>query len=309
MLFSGQFYHGRAAAVLEVTGDDASGYLQSQFSNDLAHLETGGISYGFWLNRKGAVQADSFIALSEDRYIITSYFVPAGDLSDMVSAHIIADDVTVADVTAEYACVVFMGSGLDTLLLDLELANPQYGRLAMLPDGGFGFHGRRGGEANMDYFLPAQAAKTVADAAHACGWAEMSIDGLHAKRISAGIPAVPYDLGDSDLPQEAGVENDGVSFTKGCYLGQETMARLHAMGTVRRSLYLIRGNGQVPDVPANLYTNGTRVGRVGCAATAGSGQWQALAILPDRKVPPGSVLTIDTEGTCPVHYERPSLKK
>jgi folate-binding protein YgfZ len=73
---------------------------------------------------------------------------------------------------------------------------------------------------------------------------------------------VPVDLGPGDLPGEAGLEEMAISYTKGCYLGQEVMARLTSMGQVRRRLMRVRGPWQVPAVPAALWQNSKQVGEL-----------------------------------------------
>ena len=74
-----QFYSGKNAAVLRVTGEDAANFLQGQFTNDLRGLTTGGAVYGLWLNQKGKVLADSFViaGASAGEFWIVSYHVAA----------------------------------------------------------------------------------------------------------------------------------------------------------------------------------------------------------------------------------------
>jgi hypothetical protein len=91
-------------------------------------------------------------------------------------------------------------------------------------------------------------------------------------RIEAGIPSVPRDLGPDDLPNEGGLEHDAISYTKGCYLGQEVMARLRTMGRVRRRLLRVAGSAKAPEqLPAPLFAEGKKIGELRSAARTATG--------------------------------------
>jgi tRNA-modifying protein YgfZ len=112
------------------------------------------------------------------------------------------------------------------------------------------------------------------------GLADVSAEELERVRIAAGIPRVPQDIGMGDLPNEGGLDVVGISYTKGCYLGQEVMARLKAMGTVRRRLVRVRGAGRgVPAVPCALLQGEKRVGELRSAVSDGEGGFIGLAMV------------------------------
>ncbi len=90
-------------------------------------------------------------------------------------------------------------------------------------------------------------------------------------REASGLPAVPADIGPTELPNEGGLENEAISFTKGCYLGQEVMARLKSMGQVRRRLLRLRGKGESPARGAALHQAGRRIGEMKTAVRVGDG--------------------------------------
>src|SRR5690606_5418111 len=103
---------------------------------------------------------------------------------------------------------------------------------------------------------------------------------LERVRIQAGVPAVPRDLGIGDLPAEGGLDEEAISFTKGCYLGQEVMARLRSMGRVRRRLMRVSSpQGACPAVPADVYHGDRRIGEVRSAVALPAGGWVGLAML------------------------------
>jgi folate-binding protein YgfZ len=110
------------------------------------------------------------------------------------------------------------------------------------------------------------------------GGVALSTGEVERERIAAGIPAVPMDLGLADLPNEGGLETEAISYTKGCYLGQEVMARLKAMGQVRRRLRRVRGTGEPPPRPTALYQAARKLGELRSAARDGA-DWIGLAML------------------------------
>jgi tRNA-modifying protein YgfZ len=115
--------------------------------------------------------------------------------------------------------------------------------------------------------------------------------------LAAGVPAIPAEFGPSDLPQEAELEHTAISFTKGCYLGQEVMARLHAMGQVRRRLVRVGGVGAVPVAGAELQQNARRQGELRATAPTADGQaWIGLALVNLLGLDLGAPLTVASSG-------------
>jgi folate-binding protein YgfZ len=97
-------------------------------------------------------------------------------------------------------------------------------------------------------------------------------------RILAAIPSVPGDIGPSDLPNEGGLDVDAISYSKGCYLGQEVMARIKSLGRVRRTLVRVAGTGAPPPLPAPLWQSGRKEGELRSAAVTGDG-YVGLALI------------------------------
>ena len=111
----------RPAAVLRVGGEDAFTFLQGQFTNDLRELHTKDAVYGLWLNHKGRVIADSFVRQrGHDEFLIMSYFCPAELIRERLEAFIIADDVTIENVTSEWRGITLLGAAFSEIGTDWD---------------------------------------------------------------------------------------------------------------------------------------------------------------------------------------------
>ena len=252
------------AAVLLVIGADAAAFLQGQFTQELRQGGERAVRYGLWLNHKGKVLADSF-ALREtaERWWLVSYFSRAAVIKERLESYIIADDVNVEDMSAGWKGLVVTGSGAELWLGSRFGKVPSPG--AFENGTGVVFHGRRGVPA-FEWLVPADVGPPVQ------GVGLGTAEDLERWRIENAVPAVGRDLGAGDLPNEAGLDADAVSYTKGCYLGQEVMARLKSMGQVRRGLIRVHGSGAAPSVlPAALYVGEKRVGELRSAIDVDAG--------------------------------------
>jgi folate-binding protein YgfZ len=282
----GLFWY-RPAAWLRVTGPDAEAFLQGQFTNDLRLLSTQPAVYGLWLNVKGKVLADSFVLRDREpgTFWIGSYASPAAVIRERLESFIIADDVTIADETADWAAVSLIGPETISRFSPETVAE------------GFVFPGRRLPSDNFEWIYPVAAQLHVQ--ARLAGFPELTQLTLDYRRIAAVIPSVPADIGPGDLPNEGGLEIDAISFTKGCYLGQEVMARLKSMGRVRRRLLRVRGAADaVPAVPASLFAGDRNVGELRSAIAEPVGGWIGLALLSLPNVTAGVALAL-AAGTTP----------
>jgi folate-binding protein YgfZ len=244
------FHFWRPATWLHVAGPDAFSFLQGQFSNDLRALEGGGTVYGLWLNQKGRVLADSFVlkGAKPGAFWVGSYFSSAALVRERLESHLIADEVEIDDQTAHWhGMTIFGATG------------------AVVADGHevISFPGRRAASPATEWLATTEPARP--------GGRALTDAEMEEMRLAAGIPAVPRDLGPGDLPQEGGLETSAVSFTKGCYLGQEVMARLNSMGTPRRRLFRVKGPAPVISAGTALQQDGRVVGEMRSAVVTATG--------------------------------------
>ena len=263
-----------ASAVLRISGPDANTYLQGQFTQDV-RLKPQNFCYGLWLNQKGKVLADSYILRENtDQHLVFAPRTEAAVLRERLDAYLIADEVDIIDesttwLPAYWWCEAEAGPAVNALsLAGLDWpAPPAFARV----DGAWLFQIAGAPVFTLALLIPAEArdawrARLQTTGATEADWAEAEL-----ARIQAGRIAVPDDVGATDLPNEAGLETSAISYTKGCYLGQEVMSRLKNLGQVRRKLLRVRGPGEPPPRGATLSQAGQRVGEMRSAARSGDG--------------------------------------
>ena len=197
-------------AVVRVTGEDAAAFLQGQCSSDLRSVA---LTDALWLNRKGRVLAHTVIGKQADgSHLLLCPHLAAAEVIAIVTANVIADDVVATDESPLWQKWIVWGA---------EPANAVATAFAT----------KRFGVAAWDVLTPVGVAVPGEPA---------TLAELDALRVAAGVPAVPTDCGANEFPQECGLEA-WVSYTKGCYLGQEVMARIQSMGSLRRILRRVSG--------------------------------------------------------------------
>jgi tRNA-modifying protein YgfZ len=267
------------SAVLRVCGPDANSYLQGQFTQDL-RLAAGESAYGLWLDLKGKVVADSQVLKKGDNeYLVVSFSGKAADLRARLESHLIADEVELEDLTESWAGMLLWGDNAASIA-------PPVGALA--------WPSRRAGPGGRQWLVPAGSAGTIQAA---LGGKAVVADHAAAERsrLRAAIPAVPVDIGPRDLPNEGGLDDVAISYTKGCYLGQEVMARLKNLGQVRRRLHLVRGTGPVPAAGTALYQGERKAGETRSAVADGDG-FLAMAMLSLVHLDPAAGLALAPDG-------------
>lgn len=253
---------GAFSAWIEVSGPDSEVFLQGQGTQDFRRMQPGEVRRSLWLSLKGKVLGESVVLRTERSWWLWSAHTAARVLTERLEEFIIADDVTVTDFGSGWRHWTLVGRNT---LQALELGEPPArGAWRGTAGGGLLFQGRRGLPEVWEWLIPASGGAAVVPP----GVRRLSHEALERARIAAGQPAIPDEFGANDLPQEAGLEHDAISFTKGCYLGQEVMARLHAMGQVRRRLVRLSGDGEPPAVGVELSQGGKRRGEVRAAAVA-----------------------------------------
>jgi len=272
------FFTSLPAAVVRVTGEDALPYLQSQWSVDLSRLAVLSTRMGLRLSIKGKVLcAAQIICLGEEEFLLVSQETAASEIISLLGENIVADEVDFANETSRWAMHFIFGEAAAT-------TRPCPPPPACLADGeGYIFQDPRFEQPTLACLHPRDE---IPHGLSALREAEESQWELH--RIGNHVARVPLEIGETELPQEGGLEGHLIDFDKGCYLGQEVMARIHAMGQVQRTLlpYSCQANPG-KDLPVPLHNDeGKVIGQVKSAfAHPSDPTWVGMALLNNRARP------------------------
>jgi len=273
---------------LLVTGSEAADYLQGQLTNDVEAIEPGEGSYAALLDRKGHMQGDMRVLRPGEGPELRLDTEP--EALAAVRRHLgmykIGRDVDVVDVTGERALLSLIGPRA------VEIAGS-----AALPENACEAVTIAGTEVlavgtaeGIDLIFDAEARDRVTDALLAAGAAEVSPEAAEILRIEAGRPRFGAEMGTETMPAEAGIVEQAVSFTKGCYIGQETVARLHYKGKPNRHLRGLRLSGAA-DPGAALRLGEKEVGTLGGAVVSPALGPIGLAIVR-REAEPGTEIAV-----------------
>jgi tRNA-modifying protein YgfZ len=280
-----------ARGKVDVTGADAADYLQGQVTNDVLALSAGQGCYAALLDPKAHIAADMRIlsAGPADVWLDTE-----PDSLDTVLAHLrmykIGRQVEVADRTAERALLSLLGPASADVAARLAGVRPPEAEHAWLEAAVAGTEVRlvvTG--AGVDLLAPVSARDALWSAVLEAGAAEVGAAAAEVLRVERGIPRHGVDMGPENLPGEAGIVERAVSFTKGCYIGQEPVARMYHRGRPNRSLRGLRLETAIP-AGEPLFAGEREVGRLTSAVESPRLGPIGLAIVR-REVASGDRLT------------------
>jgi tRNA-modifying protein YgfZ len=273
---------------LLVRGSDAAEFLQGQLTNDVEALEPGQGAYAALLDRKGHVQADMRVLRIEPH----SYWIDTEAATrERVARHLemykVGRELEVEDVTADQAILSVIGPAAH----EVTSAPP------LSPEHAHRLDGERrvvATDLGLDLIVPAGSAGEVRAELLGAGGAEVSEKAAEIARVETGRPRCGAEMGEATMPAEAGIVDRAVSFTKGCYIGQEPVARLHYKGKPNRHLRGLRLSAPAAlDDPIRL--GDREVGRIGTVALSPARGPIALAIVR-REASPGDTVAVGEDG-------------
>jgi folate-binding protein YgfZ len=269
-----------ARGKLWLTGTEALDYLQGQVTNDVAALEPRTGCYAALLNHKGKMLTDMRVLRGDDFIWIDTEPEGLAALKRNVSMFSIGRDVRHEDVSDAWVILSLIGPDARAAL---DNAPPETEHSAVL-----GEHGLYvATDLGVDVICRAADANAAREA---LGVEAVSEEAAECLRIESGRPRFSIDVGTETIPQEAGLNERAVSFTKGCYVGQETVARLHYKGKPNRHLRGLRLDAPVEHGDEIRF--GDRVvGEVGSATVSPAHGPIALAVVR-REAEPGADVTV-----------------
>lgn len=282
------------AGRLELIGADRHRFLNAYVTCDVKALAPGQGIYGFFTNPQGRILSDVVVLAHEDRLWLEVAPGEAQALVDHLKKYILADRVQVRTLD-DMVPVTLAGPRAGEALGNLELPAESWQHCRTMVHGTeveLVREGRIGTEAYTLWVSASIADPLVETLLTQPGVREVGEEALEILRVEAGIPRFGRDFGPENFPQETGAE-EAVSYTKGCYLGQEVVARIHYRGGVQKIL-----RGVVLEAGAVSAGAGTPLlfeGREAGVATTvvespALGHPIGLAILHRRAAQPGTVL-------------------
>jgi folate-binding protein YgfZ len=278
--------------VLGVSGPDRLVWLQGLLTNDVAALRTGESCYAAYLTPQGRMIADMRVVQLDDRTLLEVPALLAEALRAKLDSLLFAEDAQVADLSGSFEVLDVLGPDARRVVDLARAAAPALTAVPMAEDDGYGVPA-------MTFFADAAIAPDVLKALTDAGAVETTLETLDVLRIEAGRPLFLVDMDEHTIPLEAGIEDRAISFTKGCYVGQEVIVRvLHrGHGRVARKLVgLLLPKDSTPR-PGDLIRRGGReIGRV--TSTTWSPALEqpiALAYVHRDFIEPGSQVDVQAQ--------------
>jgi folate-binding protein YgfZ len=268
--------------VIEVTGDDRARWLDGMLTNgvtDLAPESARSGCHALALTRQGRVVADVQVLARPDSFLLVLEAAAIPGLLEHLGSFLVADDVTLRDAGADWVCLAVEGpeAGRALLAAGIQLPGADGVREAIVGAAPVLVAGRSlSGRGGFQVLAPGDRADAVWQALESVASEEASLDALELVRIEQGVPRLGHDLGPDVLPAEARLEA-AVSETKGCYTGQEVVARMRSRDRVSHLLVgLVFGDGEPPAPGTELEADGHRRGEV--TSTARSDRFGAIGL-------------------------------
>ena len=263
-----------------LTGADRVRFLHGQVTNDVKKLGVGTGCYSALTAAKGKMQSDLNIFCLQDELLLDFEPGLTTTVTQRLEKYIVADDVQVVEVAPHYGLLSVQGAKAEAVVVALglftevptvplnstKISSAALGEIYLMR------HARLGA-SGFDLYVPTAALGAVADqliaaaksmGGCACGWSA-----FENARIEAGVPRFGADMDATHLASECDIEARAISYTKGCYIGQEVLNRIHSVGHVNRELRQLSFASELRTPPAcgeKLFQGDKEVGQITSAA-------------------------------------------
>ncbi len=293
--------------LIRITGVDRAKFLQGLITNDVMKLTEGQGLYAAILNPKGRMLADLKIYAVHDAFLVDLDREITDKTVQILNRYKLISKATLEDLTDSLVHLAVYGPSANPLLEKVfGTTLPKSSEFSSIS---VQWHGQQvyviqsmyTGEQGYELLLPAQEGgalwKEILDAGSGLGMKPIGLVALEGLRIEAGIPRYGVDMDENTFPPEAGLEEKAISYTKGCYVGQETIARIKTYGQVHRKLMglILQGNpstmGPLPHRDDKVFKDEEEIGFVTSSAYSpvlnqniALGYIRRKAIQPDLQV-------------------------
>jgi folate-binding protein YgfZ len=294
-----------------VSGADRASYLQGLLTNDIVALKAGQGCYAAYLTAQGRMIADLHVYELGDVLLLTMDAGVKDGVLAKLDQFIFSEDVQLGDVTGTFAQIAVVGPDAARVVAAVVAADvagvsevslralPEHGNVRAAWSGGQAIITRVSdtGEPGYDLFVERAQAGALEPALAAAGTVVLDEATAEALRIEAGVPLFHRDMDEETLPLEAGIEARAISFTKGCYVGQEVVIRVLHRGhgrVVKKLIGLTFEREPAPAPGAQIRSGDREAGQVTSSTMSPALQRPiALAYVHRDFLEPGTTLTVD----------------
>src|SRR5467141_42944 len=254
--------------LLQITGKDRLYFLNGLLTNETLKMKDGTGVRSALLNTKARVIADLYLCAREDDLVIDTGDVPGAIVKEILDRFIIIEDVHVEDITSEFVHLTLQGQQASEsvgALFGVAFADLKPLQHKMLGPSMIANRDRTG-QSGYDMIIPNDEAEGVWQSFLLKGVTPVGLDSLEILRLEAGYSRYGVDVDENIIILEAGYK-DAISFNKGCYLGQEVVARATHIGRVNKNLIQFQTDSDnVPSVKSKFISSGKEAGYVTSAA-------------------------------------------
>jgi folate-binding protein YgfZ len=292
-------------AFVDLTGPDRVRYLNAIVSNDIKTLDQGRGTLALLLNPQAHILAELEVYALPDKLLVLSHASVRERTVATLDKFIIMDDVTLADVTEQVGTIAVEGPRAGTVISEacgLALEGfPEHaiaeGKIDGVPC--HLFRHSHFGEPGAEIVAPREHLPllwpSLYASVHAQHGAAIGTRALNTLRLEAGLPWFPDDFNDTVIPHEAALETTHISFSKGCYTGQEIVERVRSRGQVNRRRVRLKFSSAEPPVPlTRLRTKDAEAKEVGIVTSSAfspkAGTAIGMAYVRREHNSPGTVL-------------------
>jgi folate-binding protein YgfZ len=288
---------------IAATGEDRASFLQGMLSNDVKALAAGQGTYAAFLTQQGKVVSDLRVYARDDCFLLDVVAWQSTALREALERFIVADDVELATPEDDGFLVgvegPLAGAVVGEAIGASELPQARFAQVRTSFEGAalLVIAASEVERSGMLLYGPRRIAPALFDACAEAGAQPIGMAALDTLRVESGVPWAGVDMDDTTLIMEVG-RSAALSFSKGCYLGQEVVERIAARGHVNRQLTgLIIDGDRLPTAGARLLAEGHEVGYVTSAVRSQAlARPVALAIVQSRHAALGQRLAVQMEG-------------
>lgn len=257
-----------------LAGGDRVRFLHGQVTNDVKRLRDGEGCYAAVITAKGKMQSDLNIYCLPEELLLDFEPGLSAIISERLEKYVIADDVQIIDVAPNYGLLSIQGPKSQSVIrragIEADFPTKPFSFMRKM-ENAFGeihiVNQPRLGTMGFDLLVATDAVEKLkaklVEAANLKGGAECGLSAFEIARIEAGIPRFGTDMDETINPLEAGLETRGISFSKGCYIGQEVISRIQTYSETQKALRGLRLADDLKSLPKKgdkLFHDGKETG-------------------------------------------------